>query len=125
MAVFGHEERMARRVIIAGGGHIGTFLGDIIEKQHKGVSARIIERSSDRAHQVADLLENTVVINGDVIDPEILDEAGVGESEAIIAVTNDDETNILASLLAKRFGTEQSAQFVNGILDRFLHRRNA
>ena len=113
MSVFGHEERMARRVIIAGGGHVGTFLGEIIEVEHKGVSARIIETESERAHHVADLLEDTVVINGDVIDPEILDEAGVNESEAIIAVTNDDETNILASLLAKRFGTERAITLVN------------
>ena len=113
MSVFGHEERMARRVIIAGGGHVGTFLGEIIEAEHKGVSARIIETESERAHHVADLLEDTVVINGDVIDPEILDEAGVNESEAIIAVTNDDETNILASLLAKRFGTERAITLVN------------
>jgi len=113
MTVFGHEERVARRVIIAGGGHIGAFLGEIIENEHSGVSARIIESNADRAHQVADLLEGTVVINGDVIDPEILDEAGVDESEAIIAVTNDDETNILASLLAKRFGTERAITLVN------------
>jgi trk system potassium uptake protein TrkA len=99
MTVFGHEERVARRVII--------------ENEHSGVSARIIESNADRAHQVADLLEGTVVINGDVIDPEILDEAGVDESEAIIAVTNDDETNILASLLAKRFGTERAITLVN------------
>ncbi len=113
MAVFGHEERIARRVIIAGGGHIGAFLGEIIESEHKGVSARIIETDSDRAHQVADTLEGIVVINGDVIDPEILDEVGVEESEAIIAVTNDDETNILASLLAKRFGTERAITLIN------------
>jgi len=79
MTVFGHEERAARRVIIAGGGHIGAFLGEIIENEHKGVSARIIESNADRAHQVADWLEGTVVINGDVIDPEILEEAGVNE----------------------------------------------
>ena len=113
MSVFGHEERIARRVIIAGGGHIGAFLGEIIEAEHKGVSARIIEADCDRAHQVADALEGTVVINGDVIDPEILDEVGVEESEAIIAVTNDDETNILVSLLAKRFGTERAITLIN------------
>ena len=113
MVVFGHEERIARRVIIAGGGHVGAFLGEIIENEHKEVSARIIESNSDRAHQVADMLEGTVVINGDAIDPEILDEVGVEESEAIIAVTNDDETNILASLLAKRFGTERAITLVN------------
>jgi trk system potassium uptake protein TrkA len=113
MTAFGHEEPAARRIIIAGGGNIGAFLGGIIESDHGGVTARIIERSRDRAHAVADELERTVVINGDVIDPEILDEAGVAESEAFIAVTNDDETNILASLLAKRYGARRVITLVN------------
>jgi trk system potassium uptake protein TrkA len=113
MTAFGHEEPAARRIIIAGGGNIGAFLGGIIESDHGGVTARIIERSRDRAHAVADELERTVVINGDVIDPEILDEAGVAEIEAFIAVTNDDETNILASLLAKRYGARRVITLVN------------
>jgi trk system potassium uptake protein len=113
MAAFGHEESAARRIIIAGGGNIGAFLGGIIESDHSGVTARIIERNRDRAHAVADELERIVVINGDVIDPEILDEAGVAESEAFIAVTNDDETNILASLLAKRYGARRAITLVN------------
>ncbi len=113
MSVFGYEETEVRRVIIAGGGHIGAFLGEMIEQEFPGVSARIIEADSTRAHEVADLLEETVVIHGDVIDPEILEEARVSESEAIIAVTNDDETNILAALLAKRIGTRRAIALVN------------
>lgn len=113
MTVFGHEEQLARRIIIAGGGHIGAFLAEIIERDHPGVSARIIEANGERAHEVADLLENSVVINGDVINPEILEEARVAECEAIIAVTNDDETNILASLLAKKFGSKRAITLVN------------
>ncbi len=113
MAVFGHEETVARRIIIAGGGNIGTFLGGIIEREHPGVSAKIIEHNAERAHRVADILERTVVINGNVIDPEIMAEAGVAECEAIIAVTNDDETNILASLLAKRHGTQRAVTLVS------------
>jgi len=111
---------VARRIIIAGGGHIGAFLGTIIEKEHGGVSAKIIEANAERAHQIADTLERTVVINGDVIDPEILDEASVSECEAIIAVTNDDETNILASLLAKRFGTKRAITLINNVTYRPL-----
>jgi len=113
MAAFGHEESVARRIVIAGGGNIGTFLGGMIEKEHAGVTAKIIEHNAERAHRVADILERTVVINGNVIDPEILEEAGVAECEAIIAVTNDDETNILASLLAKRNGTKRAVTLVS------------
>ena len=115
MVVFGHEETVARRIIIAGGGHIGAFLGEILEKEHPGVTAKIIEANSGRAHEIADTFERTIVINGDVIDPEILDEASVSECEAIIAVTNDDETNILASLLAKRFGTQRAVTLINNV----------
>ena len=113
MKVFGHEEGEVRRVIIAGGGHIGAFLGQMIETEFRSVKARIIESDTVRAHEVADFLEQTVVIHGDVIDPEILEEASVLESEAIIAVTNDDETNILAALLAKRIGTKRAIALVN------------
>jgi trk system potassium uptake protein TrkA len=113
MAVFGHEESVARRIIIAGGGNIGTFLGGILEREHAGVSVKIIEHNAERAHLVADSLERTVVINGNVIDPEIMAEAGVDECEAIIAVTNDDETNILASLMAKRHGTQRAVTLVS------------
>ena len=113
MKVFGHEEGEVRRVIIAGGGHIGAFLGQMIETDFNSVKARIIESDTARAHEVADFLEQTVVIHGDVIDPEILEEASVSESEAIIAVTNDDETNILAALLAKRIGTKRAIALVN------------
>jgi trk system potassium uptake protein TrkA len=115
MVVFGHEETVARRIIIAGGGNIGAFLGQIIEKEHPGVSARIIETNRDRALAVADGLGKTVVINGDVLDPEILEEVNVADSEAIIAVTNDDETNILASLLAKRFGSRRALTLINNM----------
>jgi trk system potassium uptake protein TrkA len=115
MVVFGHEETVARRIIVAGGGHIGAFLGEILEKEYPAVNAKIIESNSARAHQIADNLERTIVINGDVIDPEILDEASVSECEAIIAVTNDDETNILASLLAKRFGTKRAITLINNV----------
>ena len=89
-------------IIIAGGGHIGAFLGEILEKEHPGVAAKIIEANSGRAHLIADTLERTIVINGDVIDPEILDEASVSECEAIIAVTNDDA-------LAERLGYLQNS----------------
>ena len=115
MSVFGHEETVARRVIIAGGGHIGLFLGQLIEEEQDGVTAKIIESNRDRALYAADVLEQTIVINGDVLDPEILEEANVGASEAIIAVTNDDETNILASLLAKRYGTQRAVTLVNNM----------
>lgn len=113
MSAFGHEEREARSLLIFGGGNIGLFLAKELEENHEWVRAKLIEYDKDRAEAIAGELENTVVINGSVIDQEILDEANVGQTETIVAVTNDDETNILASLLAKRFGTKRAITLVN------------
>ena len=115
MAVFGHEESVARRIIIAGCGNVGLFLAKLIESDHPGVSVKIVEVNRDRAVHVADVLERSIIINGDVLDPDILEEANVAAAEAIIAVTNDDETNILASLLAKRFGTQRAVTLINNM----------
>ena len=113
LATFGHEESEARRLLICGGGNIGLFLAETIEREHSWVSAKIIEIDAARAEMVATRLSRSVVINGDVLDPEILEEAGVGDTETIVAVTNDDETNILASLLAKRYGCQRAITLIN------------
>lgn len=113
MTLFGHEEREARRVVIVGGGNIGVFLAQQLEREHPDVKAKIIELNKARAEYVADQLDRTVVINGNALDREILDEANVGTAEAIIAVANDDEVNILSSLLAKRDGCKRAMTLVN------------
>ena len=113
MTIFGHEERQARRIIIAGGGNVGVFLAQLIRDEHPGVNARIIEFDKNKAEEAARLLPETTVINGNALDPAILEEAGVAVTEAIVAVTNDDETNILGSLLAKRHGAQRAIALVN------------
>lgn len=113
MAAFGHEEPEARRVIILGGGNIGSYLAREIEQHHPGVSAKLIEYNRERAERAANALEGTVVIHGDALDPEILEEANVAAAEAVVAVTNEDEVNILASLLAKRYGSEKAIALIN------------
>ena len=113
MAAFGHEEPEARRLLICGGGNVGLFLAEEIERDYSWVNAKIIEVNEQRAGLVASRLNRTVVIKGDVLDPEILEEAGVAETETVVAVTNDDETNILASLLAKRYGCQRAITLIN------------
>ena len=113
MSAFGHEEREARRLLIFGGGHIGLFLAEEIENKHTRVRAKVIEANAERAEFVANQLRRTVVLCGDVLDPEILEEASVSETETVVAVTNDDETNILSSLLAKRYGCERAITLIN------------
>ena len=113
MAAFGHEEQEVRRVLIFGGGNIGLFLAQQLETDFHEGNVKIIEIDKNRAELVAKSLSKTVVLNGDVLDLEILDEAGVARTEAVVAVTNDDETNILSSLLAKRYGCERAITLVN------------
>jgi len=113
MAAFGHEEPEARRVVIIGGGNIGLFLAEEIEAKHPGVSARVIEVDRKRAQAVAQRLQRTMVLHGDGLDPEILEEANIRSSETVVAVTNNDEGNILSSLLAKRYGCERAVTLIN------------
>jgi len=113
LAAFGHEEQEARRIVVSGGGNIGLSLVKELETDLSGANIKLIEFDPERAKIVAGALKRTVVINGDGLDAEILDEAGVRLAEAVVAVTNDDETNILASLLCKRHGAGRAVTLVN------------
>jgi trk system potassium uptake protein TrkA len=113
MAAFGHEEKEARRMAIVGGGNIGLFLAEDLERTHGGLNLKLIELDTERARTLAGRLTRTVVINGDALDRDILEEASIHQSEAIIAVSNDDEVNILAALLAKRAGCPRALALIN------------
>jgi trk system potassium uptake protein len=113
MAAFGHEEAEARRVVIFGGGNIGEFLAGEIETNYPSVNLKVVEHSKKRAEHVAKTLKRSVVLQGSVLDMEILEEANVAAAETVVAVTNDDETNIMASLLAKRMGSERAITLIN------------
>jgi trk system potassium uptake protein TrkA len=114
MTAFGHDEAEARRVVVIGGGNIGLLIAQRIETEFPGVSAKLIEIDKKRAELITESLENTVVLNGDALDPEILEEVNVGAAETLIAVTNEDEVNVFASLLAKQAGCGRTITLVNG-----------
>ncbi len=113
MVAFGHEEREARRIIIIGGGNVGLFLAEHLEREEPDTKVKLIEINKDRAEFIADRLNRTTVINGDALSQEILDEANVAVAETVISVSNDDEVNILSSLLAKRFGCQRVVTLIN------------
>ncbi|MBT4588191.1 MAG: Trk system potassium transporter TrkA [Rhodospirillaceae bacterium] len=113
MATFGHEESEARRMVIFGGGNIGEFLAGEIETNHPSVNLKVVENNKKRAEQVARGLKRSVVLQGSVLDMDILEEANVASAETVVAVTNDDETNIMASLLAKRMGSQRAITLIN------------
>jgi trk system potassium uptake protein len=115
MSAFGHEEKEARRIVVIGGGNIGLFLSKQIIDEIPDVRLKLIELNRDQAERVADQLEKAVVIFGDSMASEILAEANVQEADAVIAVTNDDQVNILSSLLAKREGAARATTLVNNM----------
>jgi len=112
LATFGYEEADAHRLVIIGGGNIGTNLARLIE-QNSEMTARIVEHNQNRARKIAAILPNTMVTWGDGLDAEILEEVNIGSADTVVAVTDDDETNILASLLAKRYGVKRTIALAN------------
>jgi trk system potassium uptake protein len=112
MAAFGHEEAAARRIVILGGGNIGLSVAELIEARGSGVNLRVIERDPERAHFIAQRLKRAIVLNGDALETDLLEEANIGEAETAIALTNREETNILSSLLAKRYGCKRTIALI-------------
>ena len=110
---FGITEPEARRVIILGGGSIGLGLAQQILEHHPKTWITIVEKNRERAETVAKALPQCVVLQGDVLAPELLHEAGVSKTEMVIAVTDSDETNLLSALLAKRYGASRTMALLN------------
>jgi trk system potassium uptake protein TrkA len=115
MEAFGYADSLTHRVIVMGGGNIGLMLAADIEQNTPGIVTRIIEKKQERAEYVARHLKQTEVLCGDVLDAEVLSEANVQSSETIVAVTDDDKVNILASLLAKRNGAGRALTLLNNM----------
>ncbi len=113
LAAFGHEEPEANRVVIVGAGNIGLYLAQEIENKDTGISLKLVEASKDRARHVAALLSRTTVVQGDVLDTEVLDELNPERVDTLITVTNHDEVNVMASLLAKRRGCKRTIALIN------------
>jgi len=112
LAAFGYEEQEAHRMVIIGGGNIGLNLAKLIEGT-PDMTARIVERDQMRARKIASMLPDTMVTWGDGLDAEILEEINIRSADTVVAVTDDDETNILGSLLAKRYGVERTIALAN------------
>ena len=103
-------ETPGRRVILAGAGNIGLRLARTLEDN--GYRVKLIERNPDRIREVANLLENTVVLHGDAADRELLWQENIDQTEVFCALTNADEANILSGMLAKRLGAKHAIALV-------------
>ena len=107
LAAFGHEEKISKKILIIGGGNIGFNLAKNIEDTLESVRVKIVEKNKERAEYLASQLNDSIIINGDGLDEEVLNEANLGEAETVLAITNDDEDNLMVSVLVEKFAKDQ------------------
>ncbi|MBE0692532.1 MAG: Trk system potassium transporter TrkA [Aquamicrobium sp.] len=113
LGLFGHDEQEATRIVIAGGGNIGLYVARTIEGRKGRTRVKIIEAGRERASAIADELNRTVVLQGSALDQKLLMEAGIDEADLMIALTNDDQVNILSGVMAKRLGCKANMALLN------------
>jgi len=106
LAAFGHTEKISNKILIIGGGNIGFNLAKNLEESFDSTRVKIIEKDKERAELIASQLNNTIVINGDALDEEVLLEANLEEVQTVLALTNDDEDNLMVSVLVEKFAKD-------------------
>lgn len=112
--VFGKSQKKQERVVIIGGGNIGLAVAQALETRSGGrIRAKVIERNRAQAERAADALERTIVLNGDGLNAALLAEAGISRADAVLAVTDDDKTNMLAAVRAKSEGCPFAIALIN------------
>ena len=107
LEAFGHSEKISKKILIIGGGNIGFNLARNIEDTLEGLRVKIVEKDKSRSEYIANELNNTIVINGNGLDEEVLTEANLDEAETVLALTNDDEDNLMVSVLVEKFAKDQ------------------
>ncbi|AKG52919.1 TrkA [Dehalogenimonas sp. WBC-2] len=109
--LFSITKRTAKSVAVIGGGRIGCLVAEGLLR--RGVRVKILERDQLRAEEIAGKLEHATVLQGEATDRDFLVEQGIGNADAVVAVTENDELNILASLLAKNLGVSRTLAVIN------------
>jgi len=107
LSAFGHNEKISNRILIIGGGNVGLNLAKNIETSLDEARIKIIEKNKERAEVIANELNNTLVINGSGLDEDILSEVNLDDVETVIALTNDDEDNLMVSVLVEKFSKDK------------------
>ena len=110
--LLGIQSQSHQKIIVLGSGNIGLYVAEQLERR-RGRKVRLIDADLKRAERAAALLNRSIVIHGDALNPEILDEAGIDRADAVIALTNQDSVNLLASAMSKRLGAEKTIALVN------------
>ena len=113
LEIFGKTNKEQERVIIIGGGNVGLIVAKSLEEGDRRVHAKVIEADRGCAELIADQLERTIVLHGDGLDMDLLEEANITKSDAVLAVTDDDKTNLLACARAKAVGCPMVVALIN------------
>lgn len=103
---FAQKRSPIQRVVLVGAGRIGKYLAAMLE--NSGISVKVIEKDRRRCEELAKISNKTMVLCGDGSDIELMAEEGVGESDAVICLTDDDKLNLLIALLAKHLGAQKT-----------------
>ena len=111
--IFGKVEDSSERIIIIGGGNVGLEVALQLENNFSQYHVKIIEKNRKRAEKIADKLEKTIVLNGDGLDIDLLEEANIDKVDAVLAITDDDKTNMLSCTRAKASGCSTTIALVN------------
>ncbi len=104
--IFGNVEPHRNRILLIGCGIVGFYLAELIDKD-ENADLKIIEYNKSRCMEVAEMLENALILNGDGTDVNLLREENIEDMDVVLAVTNNDEKNLLCSLLAKQMGARK------------------
>ncbi|SEP59960.1 Trk system potassium transporter TrkA [Thalassovita taeanensis] len=113
MEIFGKTAKKQERVVIIGGGNVGLAVAKALEDRVDRVRAKVIEKNRKIAERAADALERTIVLNGDGLDAALLAEANISRADAVLCVTDDDKTNMLAAVRAKAEGCPMAIALIN------------
>lgn len=113
LEIFGKTQTKQERVVIIGGGNVGLGVARALESRTDRVRVKVIERNRACAERAADALDRTIVLHGDGLDAGILEEAGITNADAVLAVTDDDKTNLLAAVRAKALGAKMAICLTN------------
>ncbi|MCV3270921.1 Trk system potassium transporter TrkA [Roseobacter sinensis] len=113
LEIFGKKVAKQERVVLVGGGNVGLAVAQTLEARAKRVRAKVIEKNRICAEKAAEALERTIVLNGDGLDAGLLAEAGISRADAMLAITDDDKTNLLACVRAKAEGCPYTIALIN------------
>ena len=113
LTIFGHEEPEARRIVVVGGGNIGVYVARKLEERHGNARVKIIEHNRKRAEAISEALSRPIILHGSALDQNILREADIERADLMVALTNDDQVNILSSVMAKRLGCAITLTLLN------------